>query len=153
MPSFEFTCSAPITQWWLVITRPSGDTKLAEHPPRLTTAPSGNSVGFVRTAGSIEKPTPLKVSAWSASCSGSHMPPGFSKGPFGVATGVEVVDVVVVTAVDVVSFGGCASGVGPQPRPRTVMPSSLSPRPTIQPAYRRRCVGSIGVERPRGDLP
>jgi len=31
----------PKAQWWLVTTRPCGDTKDAVHPPRLTTAPIG----------------------------------------------------------------------------------------------------------------
>ena len=30
----------PRTQWWLVITRPSGETKLAEQPPARRTEDS-----------------------------------------------------------------------------------------------------------------
>src|SRR5688500_104041 len=59
--------------------RPSGETKLAEQPPSHTIAPSGNSVGLVRAAGSIVKPTFFSVSACAASCDGIHMPPGFSQ--------------------------------------------------------------------------
>src|SRR3546814_6235347 len=43
----EFSWIAPRAQWWLVTTRPSGETKLAVQPPSDTTAFIG---GFVRSA-------------------------------------------------------------------------------------------------------
>ncbi len=49
-------CSARVTQWWLVMTRPCSETNDAEQPPRLTTALSGNAVGSASASGS--KPTP-----------------------------------------------------------------------------------------------
>ena len=75
----ELYWSAPVTQWWFVMTRPSGDTKLAEHPPSHTTAPSGNSVGRPSALGSIVKPSFFSVSACAGICSGIHIPPGFKK--------------------------------------------------------------------------
>ncbi len=68
-----------MTQWWLVMISPSGETKEAEHPPRLTTAPRGKAVGSVSLAGSSSKPALLSDSACVASWFGIHMPPGFSK--------------------------------------------------------------------------
>ena len=36
--TFCVACSALVTQWWLVMTRPSGETNEALHPPRWTIA-------------------------------------------------------------------------------------------------------------------
>src|SRR5690606_12997320 len=37
----ELSCRPPYAQWWLVTTRPCGETKLAVQPPSETTAPIG----------------------------------------------------------------------------------------------------------------
>src|ERR1019366_6575860 len=75
----ELYCSAPCTQWWLVMTSPSGDTNDAEHPPSETTAERVSLVGSASCAGSIWRPSSLSFAACAVIWLGIHMPPGFSK--------------------------------------------------------------------------
>ena len=70
----ELSWIAPIAQWWLVTTSPSGETKLAVQPPSDTTADSGGLVTSASWAGSPLKPTACSWAASCGSCEGIHMP-------------------------------------------------------------------------------
>src|SRR5690606_9723082 len=61
-------------QWWLVTTRPSGETKEAVQKPRPTTAPRGYSVSCARSPGSRSRPRALSWTSRSGSWAGCHMP-------------------------------------------------------------------------------
>src|SRR5690606_7402608 len=70
----ELSWIAPYAQWWLVTTRPSGETKLAVQPPNETTALIGGLVRSARSFGSPLKPAASSCAAISGSCEGIHMP-------------------------------------------------------------------------------
>ncbi len=101
------------------MTRPSSETKEAEHPPRLTTAPRISDVGCESAAGSISRPTDLSVAACSGSCSGIHIPPGFSNAVFGAfgafSTGLAALAFAVTAGGGGSGGGGVTGGAsGPQ---------------------------------------
>ena len=62
-------CSASfVSPQGLVATKPCGEMKEAEQPPRLTIAPIGNSVSLVSVAGSSFRPAALSSFATCGSC-------------------------------------------------------------------------------------
>src|SRR5690606_6557813 len=77
----EFNCRLPYAQWWFVTTRPWGDTKLAVHPPRETTAPIGCPVRSASCPGGSSSPASCSGPAISGSCCGTHMPSPARAGP------------------------------------------------------------------------
>src|SRR5262245_17363234 len=93
---------------------PSAETNDAEHPPRLTMDPRTSELGCVSSCGSISSPIALRVSFWAASCSGIHMPPGFSNLGLGRGAAATAVAVAVgrAAAVWVAGGDGGATGVG-----------------------------------------
>src|SRR5690606_18941936 len=108
----ELYCSAPVTQWWLVMINPSGDTNEAEQPPRYTTEPKGSPMGEVSCFGSSFTPSLLNASTCCGALSwpGSHMPPGLVKaGGDGVASGSSRVG-----SGGVGCEGGASAGCGVQ---------------------------------------
>src|SRR5690606_18299832 len=70
----EFSWIAPCAQWWLVTTRPWGETKLAVQPPSETTALIGGFDRSDRSLGSPWNPEARIADSISGSCEGSHMP-------------------------------------------------------------------------------
>jgi len=70
----ELSWIAPYAQWWLVTTRPCGETKLAVQPPSATTAPIGSPVRSEICSGDSFRPACFSGPAISGSCCGTHMP-------------------------------------------------------------------------------
>ena len=70
----ELNWSAPMTQWWFVAMRPSGETKDALQPPSDTIAPIGWPVSSAKRFASPSKPSSARRGARSGSCCGIHMP-------------------------------------------------------------------------------
>lgn len=70
----ELSWIAPAAQWWLVTTRPCGDTKLAVQLPSETTAPIGSPVRSASCFGSSFRPAFFSGPAISGNCCGTHMP-------------------------------------------------------------------------------
>ena len=70
----ELSWIAPYAQWWLVATRPCGETKLAVQPPSETTAPIGSPVRSASCCGSSLSPAFASGPAISGNCCGTHMP-------------------------------------------------------------------------------
>src|SRR5258707_611850 len=63
-------------QWWLVMTKPFGDTKLPEHPPASRTADNRTW-----SSQSVEGPTPSRFFRRSEGTSfGSHIPSSLMSG-------------------------------------------------------------------------
>src|SRR4051812_24559474 len=92
-------------QWWLVITRPFGDTMLAEHPPARRTDDERTCASH-----SLVGPKPCKAARRSEGKSlSSHMPSSDVRGagPFGAsATGAAA------GAADAPGAGGGGAGGG-----------------------------------------
>ncbi len=70
----ELNCRPPVTQWWFVTIRPSGDTKDAVQPPRDTMAPIGWPVRSANDFGSPVNPRARSFAASAGICWGIHMP-------------------------------------------------------------------------------
>src|SRR5688500_14777916 len=81
----ELYCSAPWTQWWLVTTRPSGDTNAALQPPSETIAFMGKPVRSANAEGSSRRPRWRSSGARAGICCGIHIPGSAEAGPSSIA--------------------------------------------------------------------